>query len=242
MATAREINDAFEAERCRLGRPMTWEEIQALDRRLAACGLTETPTHVSIQAHGDPGCGVEAPAPFPNAGGLIPAGTAERIRREHRERRAYPDAVALERALVPPIDEADRRDAEACDTERRVDRRAAEMRRRLDGTDGSGALDADEANLLEELLTLLGHPSTLDDLGRPLATAAARAALPRGALLDLELALGAYLRSTGVSTPIVGVRTIETAARPDELALELKITCSTVNMKRAGGPNPLLRP
>lgn len=36
MATPSQINDAFEAERRRLGRPMTFEEVQALDAKLAA--------------------------------------------------------------------------------------------------------------------------------------------------------------------------------------------------------------
>ncbi len=34
-ATPQEINAAFEAERARLGRPMTYPEIQALDTALA---------------------------------------------------------------------------------------------------------------------------------------------------------------------------------------------------------------
>ncbi len=42
-ATPAEINAAFESERIRLGRAMTWEEIRALDASLAAVVERETP-------------------------------------------------------------------------------------------------------------------------------------------------------------------------------------------------------
>lgn len=72
------------------------------------------------------------------------------------------------------------------DNVERIAERAAEMRRLVASSASSASVSP---NLLEELLTLLGYPSTLADLGRPLAEAGLdglRIRAPDGTLSRIE--------------------------------------------------------
>lgn len=136
MATMSAVNDAFEAERERLGRAMTIEEIEALDAKLAA-GIRE------LAAAADP----------------IVEETRRRLSgisaRLHSILEGAGDSLNMARDLdtLQGLLEDLKRKHDA------LNLRAAEIRRELEEDPSA---DSQTHNNLDELLTLLGHPTPPD--------------------------------------------------------------------------------